>query len=119
MKHLSASVLSASDATSQTSSAIDCVEMFSASFQTFFGDATAAGTMQIQASNDVCHTQNLPATFTPTNWTNIASATSTVTAGASTIILIPQVTFRWMRVVFTSSAAGSTTINTNIFALSY
>lgn len=118
-KHTSSLVLSASDVTSQTSSAIDAVELYAASFQANFGDSTAAGTIHLEASNDITHAQYVPSTFTPTNWTTVPNTTETVTAGASTLIPFTNTSYRWLRVVFTSSVAGSSTITVNMFALSY
>lgn len=118
-KHTSSLVLSAPDTVSQTSAAIDAVELYAASFQASFGDASAAGTIHLEASNDITHAQYIPATFTPTNWTIVPNTTETVTAGASTLIPYTLSSYRWLRVVFTSSAAGTTTITVNMFALSY
>jgi len=107
--------LSASDATSQTGVAIPADQLVSASFQSVFGDTVAAGTVKIQASNDINPSINSP-NFVPTNWSDIPSATSTVTAGVAPIILIPNIAYQYMRVVFTSSVAGSTTIKVNMNA---
>lgn len=117
MKYVNINVLSAGDDVSQIGAKIDADQLVSASFQAYFGDSTAAGTVKIQASNDVCPYGYIPGGFTVTNWTDIPSATATVTAGASVLITLPQISYRWMRVVYTSSVAGSTTINVNLFAV--
>ncbi len=121
MKYLSANVLSASDTTSQTSAKIDSEQLVGASFHAYFGDSTEAGTIQIQASNDVCDFNYLANSFTPTNWVNIPSATGTSTAGSPVLISLPVsnglMSFRWLRVVYTNTTPGTSTINVNIFAV--
>jgi hypothetical protein len=108
MREVNVAILSAADTTSQTGSQIDSNQLIIASFQAVFGDSTAAGTVAIQGSNDVAPLQySSPTTFTATNWTNIPNATATITAGASAMILIPQMSFRWIRAVYTSSSGGS------------
>lgn len=120
MKHLNINVLSGSNATNQTGPKIDAVELaLGASFHILIPDTTAVGTLIIQGSNDICGTQYLPATFTPTHWNSIPNATATITAGGSSFILLPQVSFRWMRAVWTQTTPGTSTINVNMFALSY
>lgn len=116
MKTVNAHVLSGSDAASINGPSIVADQLVSASFQAVFADTTAAGTIQIQASNDLPPAGNVPAAFTPTNWSNIPSATSTVVAGVAPIITLPQICYRWLRVSYTESAAGTSTILVNMFA---
>jgi len=118
MKNVSCNVLSAVDTASHNGIQIDSNQLISASFQAVFGDITAAGTLQIQMSNDIFLESYQPSNFTVTNWTNIPSASASVSAGASVVILIPQVSFRWMRAIYTSSSGGSSTINVQMFAVS-
>lgn len=89
---------------------IDSNQWFSASFQAYFSDNTAAGTFKIQASNDVCPFGNVydAANFTPTNWVDVPNATATIASGAASIILIPVCSFRSLRVVFISTNGSST-----------
>lgn len=122
MRFVNDVVLSAADDVSRTGGAIDSNQLISASFQTIFGDVNAAGTVKIQASNDIYNAKyNFPqGLFVPTHWSDIASATATVTAGVCPLITLDQskLCYRWLRVVFTSSGAGATTIVTTMFALS-
>jgi hypothetical protein len=53
MNKVNAIVLSAVDTSSQSGKAIQSDQLVSASFQAVFGDVTAAGTVQVQASNDL------------------------------------------------------------------
>lgn len=117
MKNVNCNILSAPDSANATGSTVDSNQLISASFQAYFGDSTAAGTFVIQASNDEYGVGYLPANFTPTNWTNIPNATATIVAGASAIISIDTLHYRWVRAIFTGSA-GTTTINVNMFAVS-
>lgn len=117
MRNVCCNLISAPDNVSQTSAAVDANQLISASFMAYFGDSTAAGTFKIQASNDP-NVQGQPTGFVPTNWVDIPSATTSIASGASALITIPQTSYRWMRVVYTRSGGGSTTINVNMNALS-
>jgi hypothetical protein len=121
MRNVNCVVLSAADTASANGTLIDANQLVSASFQAVFGDVTAVGTVKVQMSNDICNAgyavPGLP--FAPVNWTDIPSATSTVTAGvAATPITIAQTCYRWMRVVFTRTSGGSTTVIVTMNALS-
>jgi len=120
MRNVNCIVLSAPDTASASGSAIDANQLVSASFQAVFADTSVAGTLQIQASNDIYNDRyNFPeGKFQPTNWTNVPSGSATVTAGASALILLPQIAYRWLRVVFTESTPGTSTIQVNMNALS-
>lgn len=119
--NFSRTLLTASDATSQTSTYIDSGQVISISFMAYFSDGAAGGTLKIQASNDPVVASNMIMIdgFAPTNWVDVPSATATVTAGVSVIIPIPQNCYRFLRAVYTSSSAGSgtITINTNTLTL--
>lgn len=116
MRNVNTTVLSAIDTASANGSQIDANQLINPSFQIVFGDATAAGTFKIQASNDICNDRYQPATFTVTNWTDVPSATATIASGASAIITIQNQQFRWLRAVFTRSGGGSTTVTVNMNA---
>lgn len=119
MKYVNSTPLNAvDDSISQTSGKIDLSQLVSLSFHTYFGDATAAGSVKIQASNDLCPPGNLPSSFTVTNWVDIPSASATITSGAPALITINQVVYRWARVVFTNVSGGSTTLTVNMFGIS-
>lgn len=118
MRNVCVNVLSQNDTGSHTGSKIDANQLISASFHTYFGDASANGTVKIQASNDPCPYGNLALDFTPTNWVDIPNASATITLGSSALITIAQMSYRWLRVVYTRSSGGSTTINVDMDALS-
>lgn len=118
MKHANIVALSGSNAASITSAPIDAIELYRASFQSHMADATGAGTIAIQVSNDIYNAQYLPNAFTPTNWTTIF--TNTYNAASSPTLSDPlELSYRWLRVVFTSTTPGTSTIAVNMFALSY
>lgn len=120
MRNLNLTILSADDSVSQTSSLIDANQLIAISFHAFFGDASANGTVKVQASNDICNDRPMaqPSNFTPTNWVDIPNASATVASGASALITIPQCCYRWLQAVWTNSSGGSTKITVNIDALS-
>lgn len=116
MKHTNIIALNGSNASSITGSAIDSVELYRASFQASMGDATGAATIVIQASNDICTVQYNPSIFTPTNWTTISTLTFTA---ASTPLITPvlELSYRWLRVVFTETTPGTSTVTVTMFAV--
>ena len=121
MKYLNYPVLSAVDTASITSAKIDSNQLLGASFHVILGDATVAGSVKIQASNDPSPTNyTAQYNFTPTNWVDIPGASATISAGAPVLITIPNtsVIYRWMQVVFTHVSGGSSTILVNMMAVS-
>ena len=116
MKHANIVALSGPNTGSLTGAAIDAVELYKASFQASMGDSTGAGSIIIQASNDICNVQYNPSIFVPTNWTVLS--TTAFAAGAGSV-LIPAFdsSYRWLRVVYTSITPGTSTISVNMFAV--
>lgn len=94
----------------QASNSIDCSFVINASVQVVTG-AGATGTIKLQASNDAPAPYNLQSSITtPTNWTDIASATASVTAGSTALIPKTDICYQWLRAVFTPTSAGVQTI---------
>lgn len=77
------------------------------SFQ-FSSTGTAAGTLQLQVSNDQAPSGQALG-FTPTNWSNVGTAV-TVTAGPA-VFLIPatELAYEYVRAVYTDSTSGTAT----------
>lgn len=121
MRHNNIVALSAVDTASINGPQIDSIGLVSASFHIYFGDATAAGTVKIQASNDINNARNMAAIdgFVVTNWVDIPNATATIASGAPALITISQLSYGWLRVVYTRSGGGSTTIHVNMDALGF
>ncbi len=109
MRYVNTSVLSGSDSQTITGGKVDCNQLIAASFQAVFGDTQATGTFKLQASNDLA-TTTAP-NFTPTNWTDIPSQTATITAGASALLTLSQLVYRWVRAVWTPTSTGAQTIS--------
>lgn len=120
MRNFNKVLLSASDATSQTSTFVDTGQTVAISFLASFSDVDAGGTLKIQASNDVTQATNLALAdgFAPVHWVDVASATATVVAGASVLIAIPQNSYRWLRAVYTETTPGTGVITVNMNVLS-
>lgn len=117
MQFINTSALSAVDTASQNGIALDSHIWVSASFHCYFGDATAAGTLKIQASNDINNNQYNSQNFQPTNWVDVPNQSATISSGASALLTISNSSYRWLRAVYTRSSGGSTTINVNVMAL--
>lgn len=111
MRNVPVQILSAADTGSQTGSSFETQQIYSGSFCPVFGDTSATGTVKIQGSNDI--PLGPVAQFTPTHWNDIPNATSTIAAGVGPAIVIPALNFQFIRAVFTSTGAGSTTIVVN------
>lgn len=118
MKTVNVAVLSAVDTSSQNGSQIDANQLYQASFQSVFGDVTAAGSVKIQMSNDICRSGPEATNFVVTNWSDIPNATSSVASGVAAPIILSTISARWLRAVYTRSGGGSTTIIVNMFAIS-
>lgn len=116
MRQVNTLVLNAANTASQNGSQIDSNQLLFASFQAVFGDATAAGTFKLQASNDVAPIGYSGQTFTATNWTDIPNATASIASGASSLITLTSVPYRWVRAVYTRSSGGSTTVKVSMLA---
>jgi hypothetical protein len=86
---------------------------FAVSVQATQGDSSAAGTVKLQASNDFSQAANI-GNFQPTNWSDIPGATATVTAGATVLIPYTQLSYGWIRAVWTETTPGTSMITLNI-----
>lgn len=77
--------------------------MMIGSFQISFTDASAAGTLSIQASNDPVN---------PSNWNTIANGSSTIASGTLTLIAPQTLSYHWIRAQWVQSGgAGTLTLN--------
>lgn len=116
MKNTNGLVVNAhSDAGSFTSDKLDSNQWYTSSFMAYFSENTAAGTIQLQFSNDPPMGQPA-ANFTPVNWANVpgSTATATIVAGASGVVYTPSgFCARWLRVAFTRTGGAGT------FSVSY
>lgn len=118
MRNVPIQILSAVDTATITGAAIFSGQYISASFNAIFGDATAAGTIKIQASNE--SPVGDPKSYTPsaTSWSDVPNATSTIASGAGPMIPTQNITFQYIRAVYTRTSGGSTTFVVNATFLS-
>lgn len=117
MRQVNVAILSGSNSATINGSQIDANQLINASFHLIVGDATAAGTFKIQASNDIAQVGQVPGTFTVTNWVDIPNA-SVVQAAATqqALISLSNMSYRWIRAVWTSTTPSNTTNTVNMFA---
>lgn len=117
MRNINCVVLNAADTASQNGTQIDANQLINVSFHALFGDATAAGSVKVQASNDINNDRYQPGIFTVTNWVDVPNASATIASGAPALITLSNLAVRWLRVVFTRTSGGSTTITVNMNAV--
>lgn len=106
MRKTNPTVLSAADNQTTSGAAIDTNQIFGASFHMYFGDTNAAGTLKIQASNDIDNAQYLQGTFTPSKWVDIPNQSASITSGSAALLTLSNMAYRWVRPVYTTTAAG-------------
>jgi len=91
-------------------------QMFSCSVIASFTDVAAAGTLKMQASNDLGSSNgSFTNQFVPTVWVDIAGAAATSAAGASIIIPKFDICYQYIRLVWTKTGgAGTYTVKLNM-----
>jgi hypothetical protein len=116
MRQVNDKVLSGLDAVSINGKQIDTNQMINMSFHCILSDATAAGSFSLQASNDISQIPPGQGSFTATNWVDIPNATVTMTAGTQqALIMLSELSFRWVRAVWTQTTPGTGTVVVNRF----
>lgn len=102
--------------TSANLTAIPLQQKYSFSVIATFSDGSAAGTLKVQISNDAPPFSGLqPEQFVPTNWVDLASATVSVASGGTVVIPKTDISYQYMRLVWTRSAgSGTFLVNTNV-----
>lgn len=122
MKNNPVVVLSGADTATITGDAFPVQQIVYSSFVPAFGDTTAAGTIKVQCSNDNPNITGrglgLGTAFVPTNWADIPNATSTIVAGVGPAIVLPNMAFQYIRVIYTKTSGGSTTVIVTMSQLS-
>lgn len=71
-------------------------------------NGTPTGAFKLQSSNDP-YLNMLPADQQPTNWTDIANSSFSVSASGSVFWNVSSVYYNWVRVVFTDGSSGTST----------
>jgi len=103
MRFANEALISGADASAnQTSEAFDSSYVMAGSVQAVATGVTAAGTLKVQASNDM----PLPGRA-PTNWSDVTGLS--VAVAAPGVVLIPKfdVCYQWLRLVFTQSGGAN------------
>ncbi len=112
MKNNSITILSGAATGNLTGAAFPVQQIVSMSVVSATADATVAGTLKLQCSNDNPNPTGKGigggTPFVPTNWADIPNATSTITAGAGPAIVVPNMCFQYIRAVFTRTGGTST-----------
>jgi hypothetical protein len=85
---------------------IDASQLLQVSAQ-IIATGSPTGTIKFQASNDF---GNSMASTTPTNWTDIATQTITLTTAGSFLIPKFEICYQWIRIVYTSGGTGTITV---------
>lgn len=82
-----------------------------------FTPSTGTSTVKLQASNDAPFQSGGSVPITPSNWTDVASATVTISASGTLLIPKTDVCYEWIRLVLTSGGGMSGTILTTLKVL--
>lgn len=115
MRPLNDILLSAVDvSTSQASSAFDCSFIIRASIQAVF-TGSPNGLLSFQASNDAgIASGGLPNQFIPTNWSVIQNGNMFVNAAGVWLMPETEMSYQYLRVVFTPVPVSSGTMTVRI-----
>ncbi len=97
-----------------SSAALDSSYMFKVSAILHSSHSSAAGTLQLQGSNQP------PSSAVPSQWSNLGSAAAVSGAG-ETLIAQQDVAYRWLRWTYTDSsgAASTSQLTLNIFGFTF
>lgn len=96
------------------SAAIDCSYVVAASLVITTSSTSTSGVVKLQASNDPANQLG-----GPVNWVDIPSATVTMTSAGNYIVPKTDISYQWVRAVFTSGGADSGTLTINMKALGF
>jgi hypothetical protein len=102
MRQVNENIIPVQAAGTVTTAAIPALNLFSCSAQ-ITATGSAAGTMIIQASDDEPSTPSTP----PANWSDIPSATITVTGAGAFLIPKTDLCYQWVRLVYTNTGTGT------------
>lgn len=90
-----------------TSAAIDSRNLFSCSAQ-IAATGSAAGTLIIEASDDIAGADGVPGP--QTNWSAIPSATVSVSGAGAFLIPKTDLCYQFVRLVYTNSGTGTISV---------
>lgn len=116
MRQVNDQVLSGVDTASINGMQLDTNQMINMSFHCVVSDSTAAGTFKLQASNDISQIPPGQGNFTATNWVDIPNQSVTMTAGTlQGLLTLSEMSFRWVRAVWTKTTSGTGTVTVTRF----
>src|SRR5690606_13121726 len=110
MRYVNVNVLSDLATDDINGDQIDSNQLISGSFHLVTSEATESGTFKLQASNDVPpngKTGPNAGQFVVTNWVDIPNQSASITSGGDAILTLAQMSYRWVRAVFDSTAAAA------------
>ena len=110
MRNIPVTMINAVDTATQTGAPIFVGQDIAGSFTTVCGDATVAGTVKIQGSNQVPIGDPYKYVAPNSSFSDITSATSSIASGVGPAIVLQTMNFQYVRAVFTYSSGGSSTI---------
>lgn len=117
MRQVNVNVLQGANTATVTGVQIDSNQLIDVSFHLVVGDASAAGTFLIQASNDVCAVgQANSGNFVVSNWATV-STTAQAAGNQQLIIQLSNISYRWIRAVWTHTTSGTAGVSVNMFAV--
>ena len=106
MREVNVNVIPVQIAATVNSSAVPALNLFSCSVQ-IAATGAAAGTLVLQASNDET---SVGYATVPTNWSNIPSATVTVSGAGAYLIPKLDVCYQFLRVSYTNTGTGTISV---------
>jgi len=101
------------------SAAVDIGFVLAISAQVVYSGTGMNGSLKLQVSNDIPPAGNL-ASFTPTNWTDLTGASIVLSGGPGTNLIVKtEVTYQWVRVVYTNSGTPTGTVTVIMKSLGF
>lgn len=113
MRQATLEIMSGDDSGNITGSAFNMQQAVSGSIVPICGDVTATGTLKVQISNDLVLNN-----AAPTNWADLPNATSAISSGVGPAIMLNNMAYAYLRVVYTRSSGGTTTLKARLNYLS-
>jgi hypothetical protein len=121
MRNAVITVINAGDSSGDITSAGQNVnQVVSASFVANYTDVASAGTLKVQASNWKIESGQQATGIQPpaASWADVPNASSTVASGVGPAIVIGNMCFQWIRLVYTrSGGAGTATARMNTLSI--
>lgn len=113
MRFVNKTIYSGTNIASGNSDQIDANQLISASFHCITAGVDAQGSFKLQASNEVPSggkSGPYAQLVTVTQWIDVPNQSANVTAGGDALLTVAQMTYRWIRAVWTSTAVKASLI---------